>query len=580
MCLVDRAVHESLILHIRLQFTKPSQPAQNISGAFVGNLKARVSGMTRHAGVIDACKVGDGVVSRILLLNRSSDGVGELSLQAPWSSVLTIGLPSKLFVHNPYQIANDLSLCQRREGGFKRVLSQGPRALTALRHGNSQGCVDVVDSDGVKHRLQIGFRPQNPLLRKVIRVAESVLPSSEVDGEAILRGWWDATGWLQTRPEEEIDAEWTAMLVVLFSMAVPFMGEHRAETTTRQKRRKGGLLRSSSGANTDLESWEAMLTQEGGSSSTSPAWTQENAWAWTLKEKVTTYASPSQRSKLMASSLPPTAVAIPISKKSPYILHCISLARDFVKSPIGQAANGKHGYFPTASAKDPVLRRTALASILVALHLLREDSKLDILTAEALHHLTPVLAQIGTWLGWEAWNCNESSYYMLESTNMEYWLFEDAIITGMGVPPQPFAPPSILQYIETANTKVNPPMITLRDMASSPEVNSARGDPTEASTRLLLDLTPRTIIITNLLNSSIDDTMEGRIAKMSSWGLSLSILETVPESIAASFRTSIAVGQAQPSTKWDSRILKMIGREDIAILERERRALRTNGRPR
>ena len=580
MCLVDRAVHESLILHIRLQFTKPSMPAQNVSGAFLGHFRARVSGMTRHAGVTDACKVGDGVVSRILLLDHSSDGIGELSLQAPWSSVMTIVLPSKLFVHNPYQIANDLSLRQRREGGFKRVLSHGPRALTTLRHGNSQGCVDVVDSDRIKHRLQISFRPQNPLLRKVICVAESVLPSSEVDGEAILRGWWDAMAWLQTRPEEEIDAEWTAMIVVLFSMAVPFMGENRAETTTRQKRRKGGLLRSSSGANTDLESWEAMLTQEGGSSSTSPAWMQENAWAWTLKEKVTTYASPSQRSKLMGSSIPPTAVAVPVSKKSPYLLHCILLARDFAKSPIGQAANGKQGYLPTASAKDPVLRRTALASILVALHLLREELKLDILTAEALHHLTPLLAQIGTWLGWEAWSCNESSYYMLESTKMEYWLFEDAIITGMKVPSQPFAPPSVLQFIETANTKLNPPrMITLRDMASSPEANNARGDPTEASTRLLLDLTPRTIAITNLLTSSIDDTMEGRIAKMSSWGLSLSILETVPESIAASFRTAIAAGQAQPSTKWDSKILKMIGREDIAILEREKRALRSHGRP-
>ena len=580
MCLVDRAAHESLVLQIKVQSFNLSKETQNASSSFFGNFRARVSGTTRRSGVTDACKVGDGVVARILLLEHSSDGIGELSLQAPWSSVLTTGLPSKLFVHNPYQIANDVSLRQRREGGFKRVLSQGPKVLIALQHGNSQGYVDVVDSDRTKHRLQINFRPQSPLLRKVIRVAESVLPSSEVDGEAILQGWWDATAWLQTRTEEETDAEWTALLVVLFSMAVPFMGERRAETTTRQKRRKGGLLRSSSGANTDLESWEVMLTQEGGSSSTSPAWMQENAWAWTLKEQVTTYTSPSQKSKLLGSSTPPTAVAVPVSKKSPYLLHCISLARDFAKSPIGQAANGEHGYLPTASARDPDMRRTALASILVALHLLREEFKLDILAAEALHHLTPLLAQIGTWLGWEAWSCNESSYYMLESTNMGDWLFEDAIITGMRVPAQPFAPPSILQFIETANTKLNPPlMITLRDVASSPEVKSARGNSTEASTRLLLDLTPRTVAITSLLTSSIDDTMEGRIAKMSSWGLSLSILETVPESVAASFRTAIAAGQAQPSTKWDSRILKMIGREDIAILERERRALRPHGRP-
>lgn len=149
-----------------------------------------------------------------------------------------------------------------------------------------------------------------------------------------------------------------------------------------------------------------------------------------FKENTSILPSPSQKSRLLNSSMPPTVAAVPVLNKSSYLIHCISLARDFVKSPIGQAANGEHGYLPTASARDPDFRRTALASILVGLHLLREELKLDVLAAEALHHLTPALAQIGTWLGWEAWSCNESSYYMLESRDMGSWLFENLSSLG------------------------------------------------------------------------------------------------------------------------------------------------------
>ncbi|KAL2039544.1 hypothetical protein N7G274_007816 [Stereocaulon virgatum] len=580
MCLIDRLAHELVVLQIDIHSSNTpnhTRKAHAASDTAFEGFRTRVTGMKRQTGIIDACTVGDGVCSRILVLCNSDDGVGELFLQAPWSPPRRIGLPSTLFLHNPYQVNNHNSLQLKREGGFRRVLNQGPKALIALQHGNQRGRVDVVDSEGNKHRLQIQFRPRGPLIRKMIEVTESILPASVVDGETILRGWWDSMSLLQTRPEEERDVEWTALLVILFSMGVAFMGERRAETTTRQKKRKGGLLRSSSGANTDLESWEAMLSHEGKSSSTSPDWMHGGAWEWTIRENTATLPSPSQRSRLLNSSTPPTVAAVPVPSKSSYLIHCISLARDFVKSPIGQVANGEHGYLPTASARDPDFRRTALASILVSLHLLREELKLDVLAAKALHHLTPALAQIGTWLGWEAWSCNESSYYMLESRDMGSWLFEESIITGIKAPPQPFLPPSILRFIELCTLTANPtPIVSLLDVASSPESGRSSAD---ASARLLLELTPRTVAITSLLTSSGRATMDDRIAEMVSWGLSLSLLETLPESVAASFRAAISSSQAQPSTNWNNDILKMIGREDIAILEQERNAVRPPLRP-
>ncbi|KAF6219276.1 hypothetical protein HO133_005101 [Letharia lupina] len=582
VCLVDRASHELLVLQITVRPRYTSNRHQNVHGGariVHQGYRVHVSGMTRRSGVIDACKIDDGSCARILVLESSSDGMGELSLQAPWSCLRKIGLPPSLCLHNPYQISSDVILRQRREGGFKRRFSRGPQALVALQHPSCQGRVDVMDSGGTRHRLKVQLRPRNAVVQKMIKVAESVLPSSDADGEAILRGWWDTLSFVQSRSEKEIDTEWTAMIVLLFSMAIALIGDRHTEAATRQNRRKGGLLRSSSGANTDLASWEAMLNQEGGPSSTCPAWMQVGGWEWTAKESVVLHASLPTRSKSSSSFIPSVAPAVPIPKKSPYLLHCISIARDFIKSPIGQIANGEHGYLPTASSRDPDVRRTALASILVGLHLLREEFKLDTLASEALHDLTPILAQIGSWLGWDNWGLKQSSYYMLEATNLEAWLFDDSVITGMRIPPEPFLPHSILQFIETTNVKAETaPFISLLDVASSPEVEVAGKRSAEASAKLLVELTPRTVAIKNLLTSHTLETTERRVANMSAWGWNPSILETLPESVAVSFRAAISTCQGQPSTSWGSDILEVVGREDVAMLEHEGRTTRRHGK--
>lgn len=582
LCLVDRAARELLVLQITVRPRKATNRHQNVRGV-ARNLhqgySADVSSTTRRSSVIDACKVGDGSCARILVLESSSNGMGELSLQAPWSCLRKIELPVSLCLHNPYQISSDVTLRQGREGGFNRVLSRGPQALVALQHPSCQGRVDVIGSDGTRHRLQVQFRPRNAVVQKMIEVAESVLPSSEVDGEAILRGWWDTLSFVQSRSDEDTDTEWTALVVVLFSMAIASIGDGHTEAATRQKRRKGGLLRSSSGANTDLESWEAMLNREGGSSGTFPAWMQVGGWDWTAEESVMLYAPTPRRPKSSSSFIPSVASAVPVPKKSPYLLHCISIARDFIKSPVGQIANGEHGYLPTALSRDPDVRRTALASILVSLHLLREEFKLDTLASGALHDLTPILAQIGSWLGWENWGLKHSAYYMLEGSNMDAWVFEDSLITGMRIPPEPFQPPSILHFIETTNVSAKTaPFISLLDVASSPEVEVAGRRSAEASAKLLLELTPRTVAIVSLLTSHTLETTEGLVAKMAAWGLSSSFLETLPESVAVPFRAAISACQGQPSTAWGSDILEIVGREDIALLEHEGRTVRPRGK--
>ena len=580
MVSIDRSTHEKLVLQINVRSSRASKGTWNTDlGIIRDGYVARVTGMTRKSGVTDACIIGDGPYRRILVLDHNDNSMGDLSLQAPWSRLRRIQLPSSLNVYNPYRITNDPFLRKRREGGFRRVMSRGPKPLVALQHSNYQGCVDVVDSEGIRHRLQVQLRPRNAQIRKIIRVTESVLPASNADGEAVIRGWWDTMSWLQARSEEEVDIEWTALIIILFSMAVEFIRDRRTEPVTRQKRRKGALLRSSSGANTNLESWEAMMSQEGGSSGPLPPWMKVGAWDWTRKENILPLTKVPRRPKSANSFTHPVTPAVPVPAKSAYLVNCISFARDFIKSSIWQDANGEHGYLPTASSKDPDLRRTALPSILVGLHLLREDFKLDVLAAEMLHRLTPVLAQIGNWLGWEAWGIKETSYYMLESTDMEAWLFEDSIINGLRIPPQPSSPPSILQHLEMIHSKADrPQFMSLGEVTSSSEAGIIGKSSIKASMRSQSHLTPRTTAITNLLTSSVEETVESRVMQMASWGMDLLMLETLPEGVTVPFRAAIMASQDQPSSKWDSRILQMIGREDVATLEHKSSAVRLHGR--
>ena len=170
-----------------------------------------------RTGVLDACKLTDGGVSRILILSETPNGLGELTLQAPWSKLMNVALPEKFTISNIRSLGHDATPRKRREGGFKRILSQGPRALRSLQHSLPGGMVDLVDDEGRFHRLRIRMEPQNPLVRQVIDVCRAILPGAR-GGEDILVGWWNVKQWLGHESTNDFELDWTAMAVVLFAL--------------------------------------------------------------------------------------------------------------------------------------------------------------------------------------------------------------------------------------------------------------------------------------------------------------------------------------------------------------------------
>lgn len=442
VCILNITARQLLVLEAQVKHrgeprwsrkAKSRRPVPNTGPR--GTMIGQVTEVRRDIGVIDACRLTQGNIHRMLVLSQANSGHVDITIQAPWSTLVKIEMPSRLAIYHPFNLGPAVPPSRRRESGLKRILSEGPQRLVGLQHESDGGQVDVVDAEGTRHRIQVQLEPQDFQVAQVLRLCQFVLPTFDHGGDGILVGWWTVLNWFRSTMEVTIDVEWTALVLVLFAMAVGFVNGGQAEGPTKPKKRKTGLFRSSSGARDDLEQWESMLEQEGGTGSTGPRWSRSAAWEWTTQPTDLSAASAQKSSGSARWTQSSTAGvrSTNIAKTNPFILQCASWARQFLKSPAGDIAFGVVGYLPTAASKSPEIRRTALATILIGLHLLEEEAKLDIVCSgvhsKGISRLTPVLAQLGCWIGWHDWSWKENAYYNVEDAEMERWSFEDSEYT-------------------------------------------------------------------------------------------------------------------------------------------------------
>lgn len=580
LCIVDRAICETLIIEITIKtpLTKKVPLASNETKGYENERSAKmlslaVSNIRTYTKISDACRIKDGNYFELLTIRESHDGMPEFSLQAPWGISFKIKIPPILAVHHPYQLGVHSSRREQFKGGLGRILSARPRAFTTLDHEGNNGRVDIRDTDGNRHRIEIQLIPYNSLVLKMIQVCDFVLSETQRNGESILRSWWDVGSWLRTSSEETIDIEWTAIVVVLFCLAVGLTDDGRlgnTDDTPRQRKRKGGLLRSSSGAITDLENWETML-REGNSCSTIFPGMQDAAWKWTLNPN-NTPMKPQVLSKIPDPSKFRTYAVntFPTQMKSSFLAHCLFLARNFLRFSLATVAEKQDGHLPDTLAGNSPSRKTALATVLIALHLLREEYKLNILAGNELEKLAPLLAQIGGWLGWDSWGFRDNSYYSLESVRMRTYNFDNSIQFQSNGPIEPFRPPSVLQLIESTHLGGKTrQFINLADLRNPYDLPLLGNSLTRVLTTRLLDFTPRTLAITNFLSVYTHCPSEARVEFAAAWMISVSMLETLPESVAVIFRAAMSSCQLQPPSSWNMCTLKAIGRDDIGQLEQK-----------
>jgi len=496
----------------------------------------------RARGVIDACRLDDGQTSRILVLTETPDGYGELSLQAPWSLLMRVSLPGKYAFNNIRNLSHDAIPRANREGGFKRILSNGPRALRGLRNSKPGGQVDLVDEEGKIHQLRILLQPQNPQVCRVIDVCRAVSPGAR-GGEGILVTWWNVMNWLQTESIDAVDTEWTALVIAIFSMFLATKNPSKATQNSNSAKRKSrtSFLRSSSGAHSDLENFEVMQLQEASNGNPFPSWVENRGWNWLSAED--------------DSDLHSTIFMSSSGEKVNFIQHHVKLTKSFAASTLGQSVISE--CLATSGVVFLETRKSALSDTFIGLHLLHEEQKLDTMTTDSFSagfsSLTPVLAQIARWLGWTSW----VTAYDVENASFLNTVYDSESPLEPPIA-EPFDCPGIYDWIQAClmHRRLEP-FVTMPGFIAAQSRNFEQW----------LKLTPRTLLFTRFFSSMRDDWSSVQFVEaLSSASLDILLLETLPETVLAPLQDAIVRSQSEPPTAWSKDLLAIVGREDVNML--------------
>ncbi|KAL3466819.1 hypothetical protein BJX64DRAFT_218435 [Aspergillus heterothallicus] len=570
LCVVDQEARSMTVINIKAdKVVKPAKDAvfakraKEKAPSNERSLLVQASGIQYFSGILDVCRVVDRGLSRMVTLSITDEGSTKLHIQTPWSTPVALDIPTRFMLHEADSLSSIMSTNRPREGSIKRVMAESSIAITALDHPASNGKFDIIDSTKRRHKIQIRMEPTNALVRKVFRVLRFALPDADKVCDGLLTGWWETIKWLQEREPGENDFEWTALVIVLFAMAIPFIDNDQTKNPPRQTRRKRGLLRSSSGSYVDTESWEAMLDQESGSAGVVAPWMNSASWGWVVEQDAEDETIGGQGRKSSKTEQSPSNLST--CRKNTYLIRCAALTREYLQTPRGNAALGADGHLPTARTNGQAIRRASLSTVLLALHLLREDEKLTVCDSEQSHRplglLAPVLAQLGGWLGWPSWTWLKGSYYGMEIASIDRWQFEDTKISLMEVPREPFTPPSIFAYLENAWRRPIDPFFTLLSLVNHPESRSTKGKVWQKCSKL----TPRTLALDGFLSEIHEHPAPlDRVKLLHRWGFTRSVIETLPEGVSTPLYEAILQSQMHASTSWSPDLLALIDRDDLS----------------
>ncbi|KAL9484008.1 hypothetical protein ACSS6W_002797 [Trichoderma asperelloides] len=319
----------------------------------------------RAQNVVDSCKIVDGNQSVILVLSESMDGRHELSAQAPWSDMTKLSI-SLLFVDDTKSLqfrgrAVDRDVRQRKS----EIIDLTNGGIVGVCHPRHRGVVDVVDTQGRLHQLKIQLRPSSRPVSDILDVCRSVLTDSL--GERIHTGWLHTMQWLYSQGKAGVDVEWSALTTLLLALFLNLdRQELRNPPSERLPVRKRRLPSGSFASIRDSDDWKALERGETVNSLGCPTWMINRGWQWVLEDDAEDASSQSG-----AQGLSPK-----------FISRHIALAKEYMSSTFGITALGPSGYLPTSIGRNSEYKRRVAVDIFMALHLLSEEQKLNIMSAE------------------------------------------------------------------------------------------------------------------------------------------------------------------------------------------------------
>lgn len=464
--------------------------------------------------VLDTIQIADGDFSRSLVLHSRNhavgfylrrDELGHLGALLPADGELSSNIASFFPLNLPDQINLDSAnmvgnLSATRDRSSEPATLSMP-GVTALQHSVSASCFNLVSAEGPAHCIQVRLRPKNHYVGRILDLCISVLPKL---GKVILHIWWHISS---TVCKSSQNREWQSLVVALLC---PFL--HVAATSSKRPETR------------------AEMQNE------SPTITSGNFLRSVIWKKL-------------------ASVHGDVADEASFLRECTLLARAYVNSVISS-----HGVSTKHDTRS--VQTGSLAKLVIALQLLLEEERLNILSPEGScasdSGLEGILAQLALYLGWQNWN---RRFYHIEGGQVS------------APHPSPCEPPSILAWLRVVQVGKTVHFPTLADLQTltrnldthSNEYLSSQERLKSTSTALM----PRTLALVQFMSKLTARTETSETPQGFAEGalLTLQMLETFPETIASVLRSKLVRYRANPSTSLPNSFLRLLGREDIISLK-------------
>ncbi|KAJ1326078.1 anaphase-promoting complex subunit 1 [Microdochium nivale] len=518
-----------LSLHMQ-SASAPQAPHDDSNGTTIS------FGQLRKAqNVIDSCKIVDGDTSTILVLSEGEGGRRELSLQAPWSRLTSISLPRKLALANLRGLDYGGSLVTH-EVGTRRAITPIIGEMGRVCYPRLKGRFDVLDVNTQQlHQIQIQLRPSSMQVDKLLTTLSHATRSAM--GDNMLAAWWEILAWMKTQDDEPKNVEWSAFVVLIFVLYLA-PGFHTASQTAGTKsprRRSRGFLRSSSGAQVDLNDWYTMNTIETPNISLQPVWANTAAWQWTVDEDT------EPQTMFRPPAISKTNLSFPAEE--------LQLALRFIDTKQGIAACGPEGYLPTSRGSDEAGQQRVAHDAFMALHLHLEEQKISParaqVTTHAVNGLKAVLLVLAGWMGWDHWVQSYALELPLE------WAGHKQDIKVLATAVRPAAPVYwnafewiTMNFVQHSGARYMLPAVASR----LPQA-------------VIQHLSLFEKLFSILQTGQISPTQ--LVEALDQAGFKPTTLESLPDPVLVPLQDALARCRINPPPEWSRKLLQLVGRGDI-----------------
>lgn len=468
----------------------------------------------------DLLRLTDGDSDALLLAGR---GV-QLSLDDEASCTMP---PSECY--RVYHALNFLQDGEKAKDVGKNRTVGPPSQLVSVTHSGLSGSYDEVGPNAVHHRRALQLQPRNKIISQLLTVLELMLPKYQA--RTVRKVWCTAYSRLEQNPDLLLNTsgshEFVAFVTSLFSYLLSFL-DAKARAAVQLAHVAVGKTATGARHGTSFHK-----------SSHGRGLLSEPAWSWM-----------SQPSSDFARQPPRTQE----KRKDQLLVVAASLAEEVSHTPARD----------NMSADDSAIMLAL--RMMLSLHVIREEYALSNVSADGglLSNLAVVIAQLGAWLNLSKWTHSTGGFYDSEGASEQSWTFIRASqrqAPNMSMLEHPF---SAYQWFEHAlRTSSAERYPTLTDIA---RIWTHTVVPTVPEFTCSA-LTPRLHSLSSIVASSNGlkaDSVE-TVEILAQHNLTVDMLETFPEAIAAPLMEAVIRCEKEPPTTWGRELLQLVGRVDLDV---------------